>query len=359
VKLVFVNSIWPESWGGGEKWTVAAAQWFREHGNETTIVARRNSKLISAAREHNLSTVETEFGGDYDPFAAMRAGNILRRVRPDLVIVNFNKEAWQFGWAARRLGIPVVARHGFPLFRKTLHHRFLQKFVLTKLVVNAASIREHYASLGFPVHEVEFIPNGTPLVTQCKGELRKRFGIADSELLVIAAGRLEPQKRMDRVIEIAETLRSNGLKARFLILGEGPLQENLQSQIQERKLETAVQLVGFIPDFAALAGDADLFLLTSDNEGTPNALLEAMAAAVPCVSFAIGSVPEILTGELQKYCIACGDLSEMSARARELLSNSELRSEVGQRMQARVRGEFSLDISMKRFEDLFHRILSR
>jgi glycosyltransferase involved in cell wall biosynthesis len=356
LRLVFVNSAWPQSWGGGEKWTVEAATWFQAHGHESLVVGRPDSRLTQAARERGLACVETSFGGDFDPLAVLRARRILKSHRADLVVVNFNKEAWQFSLAAKTLGIPVVARHGFPLLRNSFHHRQLLR-LLNRLVVNAASIRDEYAALGLPVSGIDVIHNGTAIVQQKRGELRQRFGIQPDELLVLAAGRLESQKRFDRLIEIAARLIPQYPNVRILVAGDGPLRETLEQQVRSHALEDRVSFVGFLSDFAQICSDADLFLLTSDKEGTPNALLEAMAAGVACVSFGVGAVPEILSGDLRDNAVAPGDVEAMTARVALLLDDNSLRKSVGEQMRARAATEFSLDASMRKFEHLFQELI--
>lgn len=352
MRIVFVNSAWAESWGGGEKWTVEAAAWFKQRGNEVLVVGRPNSRLIAAARKRGLTAVETPFGGDFDPLAFKRAYSILKSLRANLAVVNFNKEAWQFGMAARSYGIPVLARHGYPVLSQKLHHRLLLG-LLSKLVVNADSIRRHYESLGLPVWDIDVIHNGTASVARKPGALRRRFNIPPETRLVIGAGRLESQKRFDIFIRVAEKLLREQPNLQFLIAGDGPLQESLTAQIQEAGLQDRVRLIGFLPDFAEVVCDADLFLLTSENEGTPNVLLEAMAAAVPCVSFSVGAVPEILTGSLKADCIAAGDANAMTNRALELLQNEAQRQQSAAECAERIRQEFTLDVSMQRFEQLF------
>jgi glycosyltransferase involved in cell wall biosynthesis len=353
VRLALVNSAWPAMWGGGEKWTVEAARWLTERGHAVLVVGRPGSRLIAAARERQLSVVETAFGGDFDPLAAWRARKILAAHRAELAVVNFNKEAWQFGLAARSLGLPVVARHGFPLLHRGLHHRALLSLVLSRVVVNAASIRERYRKQGLPVAEMEVIHNGVLPVTPREGELRRRCGVAEDELLLLAAGRLESQKRFERLLDIARLLLPLQPRLRVLIAGEGPLKASLEAEAAARGLDRHVQCIGFLPDFAAVAGDADLFLLTSDDEGTPNALLEAMAAGVACVAFAVGAVPEILTGALAADAIAPGDTTAMAARAALLLGDPARRVLEAAAMQEHVARDFSFEQSMRRFETLF------
>ena len=160
-------------------------------------------------------------------------------------------------------------------------------------------------------------------------------------------------ERFDRLIEIAARLREGRPNLRVLIAGEGPLRADLQAEIDRRDLQSIVQLVGFILDLPQIIGDADVFLLTSDDEGTPNVLLEAMAARVACVAFAVGAVPEIFTGPLAAGIIEPGNTEAMARWTAMLLDDSDLREAVAREMEMHALLEFSLDASMRRFETLF------
>ena len=227
--------------------------------------------------------------------------------------------------------------------------------MLSRLVVNAASIRERYRKQGLPVAG----DGGDSQRRRCpwrsaKANCGGALAWPDDELLLLAAGRIESQKRFDRLLEIAALLLPSQPRLRVLIAGEGPLRAELEAEAQSARPGARVQCIGFLPDFAAVAGDADLFLLTSDDEGTPNVLLEAMAAGVACVAFGVGAVPEILTGALAANVILPGDTAAMAARAALLLQRPGA-ARVCRRRRCRSTpcGEFSFEQSMRRFETFF------
>jgi glycosyltransferase involved in cell wall biosynthesis len=353
---LLVNSAWPPNWGGGEKWFVEAAVWFRGNSHHVRLVGRPDSRVVRAARARGVDAVETPFGGDFDLRAVARARKIITAFEPQIILVNFNKEAFHFGLAARKMGIPVVARHGLPLWKARVHHRWLARRLLAGVIVNAASLWEEYRALGIAPRYVAVIPNGVEIVEQKSGELRRRFGIADDHRFIVAAGRLESQKRLERVIEIVARLVPTRPDLICLIAGEGPLRSELEEQIRARSLEEHVRLAGFVEDFASVCGDADLFLLTSDQEGMPNVLLEAMAAGVACVSFAVGSVPQILAGELAANLARAGDVDGMCARAAALMDDPALRCDVGRQMQMRA-ADYSLESSLRRYEEVLQQMI--
>jgi glycosyltransferase involved in cell wall biosynthesis len=354
---LLVNSAWPQSWGGGEKWTVEAAKWFVEQRHAAAVVGRQHSMLLQGAARRGLEHFEFSFGGDFDPFAAGKAKRLLKSYRPDCVLVNFNKEAWQFGLAARSLKIPVLARHGFPLLRNKFHHRLLLRKLITKLVVNAPVLKEDYLKEGLAAEKAEVIFNGVRDVPPAKGELRKLFEIPREAKLILAAGRLESQKRFDRVIEIAKVLCPEYPELRFLILGNGHLKSELEAQIERQGLSDSVRLGKFVRNFASLAADADLFLLTSQQEGTPNVLLEAMAAGVCSLATPVGSVPEIFGDRFSDLLLHSEETAAMSEVVRSLVNDDTRRHEMAQAQRAHVLAEFGFDKSMRLYEELIARLI--
>lgn len=357
MNILLVNSAAPELWGGGEKWFVEAAKWFNEKGHRTEIVARPDSQLMARARQNGVECIASKFGGDFDPMAMLRARETIRACRSDVVLTNFNKESWQFGVAANTLKIPVIARHGFTLWSKKLHHKLLAKRVLTKLIVNAGSIRDYYETLGIEPKDICVITNGVMQVEQRHGDLRRRLGISQDVLLLAAGGRLESQKRFDRLLFIAATLKQTQ-DFKLAIFGTGPHKQALQAQASKLGVQDSVTFMGFVPEFANIIGDADLLLLTSDGEGTPNVVLEAMAAGVPVLGFNVGAMESVLEGELSEFLIPAGEESAFQHKLSTLLADREALKKRGDFFKTRALNEFSFDRSMSAYLSILQDVLS-
>jgi len=344
-------------WGGGEMWFTEAAKWFERHGHTVRVVGRPDSRFLAAVRESGLDAVDFDFGGDYDPFAVWRAFRLQQDFRPDIVFVNFNKDAWLFGRGAKLMQRPTVARHGLTLFKDKLIHRLVYRWHMDRVVVNAPSIRDDYKRLGFDTRKIEVILNGVRLVEARPGELREQLGVGPETLLIGAAGRLDQQKRFDRFIRIAAALVDQGVDARFVILGDGAEREALERQHAATDLGDRLLFGGFLEDFAARAGDLDLLLLTSQNEGTPNALLEAMARGVPSLAFGVGAVPEIMTGGCSPGLVTDGDETAMAQAALHLVRHRELLHALGDAQARRVREELNFDTSMEKYESFLKSVI--
>ena len=351
MNILLVNSAAPELWGGGEKWFINAAQWFNQHGHHAVLVARPDSKLLARADEHKLETITCKFGGDFDVLAMLRAREIIRTSQAQVVLTNFNKESWQFGVAGKSMKIPVVARHGFTLWSKKLRHKLLAQKVITRLIVNAESIRDSYQLLGLAPKEITVIPNGVNPVVQRSGKLRRQLGMTNNEMLLVSAGRLESQKRIDRVLNYAAELKQTH-SFRLAIFGVGPFESELHEQAKRLDLSQHVAFCGFDPELASLIGDADLFLLTSDEEGTPNVVLEAMIAGVPVLGFNVGSMKSILAGELSEFLIEAGNNAAFQAKLTSLITHRETLQTWREKFRDRALHDFSFESSMQRYLDV-------
>jgi len=165
---------------------------------------------------------------------------------------------------------------------------------------------------------------------------------------LIAAGRLVRQKRLDRFISILHRLRNDfGLNVTGWIIGSGRENEDLRAELESQArrlglLPDILQFRGSVSDMRSVYHKAAVCVLTSDFEGTPNVLLEAMASGLPVVATQVGGVPEIVQHGRTGFLAEPDDLNGLVAALVELVKNSELRMEMGRRARAFVETKHSL-----------------
>lgn len=122
---------------------------------------------------------------------------------------------------------------------------------------------------------------------------------------IICIGRLHKQKRYDRVLDIAEKLNKMGGKYEIDIYGEGSLRNELEKNIQNRKLGDIISLKGFFSDVSSKISDYDVLLITSEYEGFPNVVLESLVRGVPVLSFNFpGGANELVLNEFNGYVVS-------------------------------------------------------
>ena len=162
---------------------------------------------------------------------------------------------------------------------------------------------------------------------------------------LVSAGRLIQSKRFDRFIQLVARLRLKlNCEVNGTIVGDGPLKDNLRERATALGLPpSAIELRGSLADLAPVYREADVFVMTSEYEGTPNVLLEAMASGLPVVSTNVGGVPEIVQHGQNGFLVDCDDDEGLCVALERLIRDPQLRTSVGQHGHAYVQANHSLD----------------
>lgn len=203
------------------------------------------------------------------------------------------------------------------------------------------------------------IPNGIDLAQFLASPAdreagRARLGISPASLVFGTAGRLIPVKRHDLLIRAAALLLQSGVDAHFIVAGEGELSAVLQSQIAEMQLNDRVHLCGFQPDMPRFLSALDVFVLTSDSEAQPLALIEACAAGLPWIAAEVGGLAEsIWQGN---GLLVPPDSPERLADAMRQMTHAEIRREYSQRSR-QVAENFSRETTCAQYADLYRELL--
>lgn len=142
---------------------------------------------------------------------------------------------------------------------------------------------------------------------------------------IVTCGRLTEQKNHEILISaFAEVLKKYPYVT-LKIYGEGTLRDTLQEQINELGIQDKAFLMGVTNNVEKALETAELFVLSSDYEGMPNALMEAMAAGVPCISTdcPCGGPKELFGERLKRKLVSCGNVRQMANKINEVLGNAE------------------------------------
>ena len=196
----------------------------------------------------------------------------------------------------------------------------------------------------------------TVSVTANREELRSFFRVPVSQI-VVAAGRLSPEKGFRDFVEAAALINAQNSKVGFVLFGEGPLRESLMRQIINRNLQETFILCGFRSDVDFLLPQADLVVIPSYTEGLPNIALEAHAASKAIVGTDVGGIPEVIQDRVTGYLVAAGDSQALADRILHLLSNDTLRNEMGNRGFLRVEADFTFEAQSKKYEGVFEKVI--
>lgn len=154
----------------------------------------------------------------------------------------------------------------------------------------------------------------------------KSIYVEKRKFTICMAGRLNRQKRYDRAIEVAHLLKNNGYDVDFWILGTGELERELKEQIKKYGLEDYVHMKGFVKPPYAYVAQADIFLNTSESEGYPLTICEALCLGVPTVATSITGATEILSNS-QYGLLTDENITSIYNGVKSLIDNDSLRKE--------------------------------
>jgi len=268
--------------------------------------------------------------------------------------------------AARWAGVPViiVSRREVAALRPPLQRWVIRLYcqMATAIVANSRAASVSLTGFfGARSGKVTIVPNGIDLADfpprQPDEAVRQQLELpADAPLVGILAA-LRPEKDHATFLRAAALVHAVLPEARFLVIGGGPERVRLESLVAELGLKDSVLFLGDRRDVADLLAALEVVVLSSLTESSPNAVLEAMAAARPVVATRVGGVPDLVEDGATGFLVPPGAPAAMSQRILDLLRSSELRHAFGTAGRARVEREFTTQQVKQRLEALYDRLL--
>ncbi len=231
--------------------------------------------------------------------------------------------------AARILGRREIGALRSDTFSEVLSHALTGTLSLRaprKIVANSRMAINNAISLGIPTEHLHFLP------TVVDSEMfRPSPKTSDGVVKLLTVGRLSFEKRFERFISIIASIKKqSSVAVKGIVVGDGPLRENLRRFSSKIGLDYGtIEFKGEVTEMAAVYREADILVLTSEFEGTPNVILEAMASGLPVVSVKVGGVPEIVEDHVTGFLIEPYDELKMVDSIIRLIHEPVLRYEFG------------------------------
>lgn len=169
---------------------------------------------------------------------------------------------------------------------------------------------------------------------------------------------LREEKRLDLLLEAFARLRRDGVDARLLLIGGGPMLGRLQDLRRSLRIEETSEFHPTTSDVASWLRQIDIFVLSSATESFPNALLEAMACGCCVVASRVGGVPELVHHATNGLLFEAGDVDQLVTRLRTVASDPDLRRTLGAAAARTARDDFSLEKNVQCTAGLYERLLS-
>jgi glycosyltransferase involved in cell wall biosynthesis len=211
--------------------------------------------------------------------------------------------------------------------------------------------RFHVIPLGFDLQRFAAIGESD------RAAARREFNLPASAHVVAWVGRLTPIKQPELFLAAARRMTMSDPDATFLIAGGGDMEASFRAEVAASGLAPRIKFLGWQRDVARVYAASDLTVLTSRNEGTPVALVESMAAAVPGVAFAVGGVPDVVDSSEVGVLVPASDVEALAARAVALLGDASARRIMGERARANVLARYGIDRLVRDVDALYRELL--
>ena len=286
-----------------------------------------------------------------------------RRRRPDL-LCTFMFHANVVGTLVGRLaGVPAVVtsirneRFG-PRWRERLEavtHRLCDVTVVNSEAVAASLVARRVIRSG----SCRVVPNAVDVARfehpdpSTREATRRRLGVPGHGFLWLTVGRLYPQKDHATLLAAVRIVRDRLRGVRLAVAGDGPLAACLREQVRQAALADTVHWLGARTDIADLLAASDAFVLPSRWEGSPNAVIEALAAGRPVAATDVGGVRELVQDGVSGYLVPPGDAGALAAAMERLMAlRPEQRERLGDHGRESVRQRHGIGTVMARWRDV-------
>jgi glycosyltransferase involved in cell wall biosynthesis len=358
--------------GGPERQMLGLARALPEHVRTTFICfpeGGRHTAFLNEVRSHHFPAfaITTDFPRIVT--AVRELVSLLNVSTCDVLLCHGYKAHILGRLAARWLGIPAIAvSRGWTGETRRVkvyewldrrHLRFMDHVVCVS-DGQAAKVRRW---CGVPSSRLTVIRNSARLSAfensdpLARNRLLSFFppnsGVSQ---VVLAAGRLSPEKGFDVLVEAAVTICRDNPRAGIVLFGEGMLRPDLEQRIARLGLDHRFLMPGFRTDLDGLIGAADVVVLPSYTEGLPNVALEASAAGVPVVATAVGGTPEAVSDGESGFLVPSGQPTAIASRVGELLSDDSLRKRFAAAGPERMRARFTFESQAAEYLCLLDRI---
>lgn len=347
--------------GGPEKTILLGAERADRTRVEVTVCYIRDERdgefaIGERARRHGVDYVEVTERGSFDPRLWPKLRRLVRERNIDIVHAHDYKTdllARLLAWSEGTIALSTA--HGWTghsrrerLLYYALDKRILRAFPLTIAV--SSQIRAELLEHGVAPDRVRVVLNGIDHRAfrrdrSLEAPTRAALGLPEDAIVIGATGRLEPQKRFDLLIEACAAVRERRPGLKLVIAGTGSQRAELEALGAARLPADAFHLLGHRTDVASLHHAFDLFVQSSDYEGTSNAVLEAMALETPIVATSAGGTAELVTDGVHGLIVPCGGVPAIAAAIEQALASPDLTAE--RVRQARLRVETTLSFEQR------------
>lgn len=331
--------------------------------------AQPSNAFVSAATEQGLAVEIIPERRRFDPSAISALKRVVEKQRPDIIATHSVKSHFLLWRSQLWRKYPWVAfHHGYTTTDlKMRAYNWLDRWSLPNadqlVTVCHAFARELASSTGVPLEKISVRHNSVRPTTNIALDevqgLKTRLGIAADERIVLTVGRLSREKAQIDLLAAYKHLLSNktDFSTRLVVVGDGPERGRLEAATDTFGLRERVTFTGQVTDVQPFYAAADVFVLPSHSEGSPNVLLEAMAANLPIVATDVGGVAEIVENNASALLVPANDPQAMAEAIERVLGDQDLARRLTTNSAALVASEFTPEKYVRALVEIYDDVI--
>ncbi len=352
--------------GGVQEFLVRFALYLQSHGHEVTILAGEGEWLFERCREEGICAKKLRYTQRaiqpwQDMLALRELKELLHELKPDAIHLNSTKMGVLGALAARSLDVPkIVYRIGGWVFLEALaphtkrFYRWIEKVSASwKDVIICVHPNDKALAIKAgikPRQDIRVIPNGIDIHDfeahlLSREEARRELGIPDDSFVFGTLANFFPAKNLPEYFKTCANIHTIFPQAQFVVIGDGGQRAQLEKLREQLLLDDVVLLPGRKAQASRFLKAFDTFVLPSSKEGMSWALLEAMAAKLPCVVTEVGANHWLLEGA--GWVVPAEDSAKLAAAMTESIQNTDKAKSYAKSAYDRVSKDFPLEKTLQ------------
>ena len=333
---------------------------FQKRGCPVWLLAPENAVVFQRAKAAGVPVVPLNVSRLLLPLNVVRLARWLRRERIEALNPHSSRDGWLLGLAGRLARVPLIlrTRHIDVDYPNAWISRHAFTTLADHVLTTSEKITAHFQEIfDLPDERISTVPTGIDLERfSPEGPRAELVTGAHGLPLIGMVSVLRSWKGHTTFLQAARQLLDTGFKARFVIVGDGPMRPVVTQEIAALKLNDAVTLLGHREDVPEVLRALDVLVIASTrHEGVPQIGLQALATKTPVVGSDVGGTPEIIRDGETGRNFPAEDVGALARAIRESLSETDATRRMCEHGRARAEEHHSLDAMLDRLDGIYRR----
>ncbi len=363
IKIVQVVS--DSNIGGAGRYLLNYLKYYDRTGYDVTVIVPEGSLLCEFVQQYSeVHLVEAPFMTDksFDKRCVKYLKRLFKNIKPDILHTHASLSARIAGRLAKVPCI-VATRHCIePMYSpiKAAVLGFINNRLCDYYIAVAEAVAQNLRDGGISLDKIKTIYNGVePMRTVLPEAVRLEkttYGIKDDDFVFGVFARLEKVKGHRYFLKAARELKRAGYRAKFLIVGDGSLLNELKDKAKSLGISDDVIFTGYVKDTTTLLNATDVNVISSESEAMSLAILEAMSVGKPSIATLTGGNPEIVKNGINGYLTVVADSTSLAEAMIKIMSDESIYNEMSSNARKMYEEKFGAKIMVDNLEKFYKEV---